>query len=114
MTTEIPYRSTANATTINKQTNIPRDWTAATYTILVDDTAEVLPCVGDILMARLVAGSSNVGQVYVGPSNVSSTLFASNLSQNEVTDISIDRLEHIYVYGKAADTVNYIYFIGKQ
>ena len=112
--TEIPYASAARRTTVNKQTNIPRNWVAGTYTIVANNTAEALPNVCDILMVRLVTGASNSGTVYVGPSNVTSTLWASKLTPDKFSDITMDRLENIYVYGTLGDTVNYIYFVGVE
>jgi len=109
----IPYASEAHCTTITKQTNIPVNWVAGTYTLLASNTAEVLPNVGDILMVRLYTQSANSGTTYVGPSNVTSTVYASSLEATKFSDITIGRLEKIYVYGTLGDKVNYIYFVGE-
>ena len=63
-------------------------------------------------MARIVAGNGNAGTVYIGPSNVTSSVWSSRLSPDQPADITIDSLQAIYVYGTSGDTVNYTYFTG--
>ena len=108
----IGYASEAHKATQNTHTNIPNSLTSYSQSITTDDTTQPLDAKGRILMCRLYSPSTNANPIYVGASNVSSLLYLTKLSPNQYTDITIDRLEKIYIYGKAADSLMVTYFQG--
>ena len=108
----VVYRSTADQATATTHTNIPNSLTSYSQTISVDDTTQALDAKGSILMARLYAPAGNGASIYIGASNLTTSLYLNVIAPNTYADITIDRLEKIYINGKAADTLMVTYFQG--
>ena len=108
----IGYRSVADMAIQSTRTNVPDALTVYSQTITSDDTAQALDHKGRVLMARLYASPTNGSPVYIGGSNVTSALYTSKVTADQYADITIDRLEKIYIYGKSADTLMVTYFQG--